>query len=133
MMRRLDTIADGWRYACAVLRALETAGPENCQAAFRPPYKDKQADAMILALAEIKERGTTECLIGFAQLLTDLAGVRCLGLGAEFYERMGRSGIRPFKLKRLVNNGNRLAVLALRREEIGQPGAAKPPEALTSQ
>jgi hypothetical protein len=120
-MRRLETQGDGWRFACDVLRQLQEAGPEKCRANL-PPYCVLQADALILALADLKERGTTEALVGFAQILTDLAGTRC-DLGPSFYEQMARSGnVKPFKLKRLVNNGNRLAVLALRREN--EPVAA---------
>lgn len=128
-MRRLETAADGWRYAIDVLRQLQEAGSEKCRANTPPPYV-LQADALILALVDLKERGTVEACCGFGQILTDAVGARALEPRPEIYERMP---IRPYRLKRLVNRGIRLAIPALRREnEVGQPGAAKPPEALTT-
>jgi hypothetical protein len=115
-MRSLDSPADGRRFAVEVLRELEREGPERCRANLPPPYGG-QADALVLALVELKERGTVEALASFGQIMTDAIGTRAAPL-PELYEGMERSGsLRPYKLKRLVNAGHRLAVLSLRREE----------------
>lgn len=132
-MRALETAADGRRFAIAALRALREDGPERCRANTPPRYA-RQADALILALIEIKERATVEACAGFGQIITDALGARCLEPAPELYERMERYGeIRPYKLKRLVNRGQRLAVLALRREAMdasgngsGMPAKAEP-------
>lgn len=115
-MRRLETSADGRRFAIDVLRELRDAGPERCRANLPAPFTG-QDDALILALVELKERATVEAACGFAQIMTDALGTRALEPTPELYEQMERAGkIRPYKLKRLVNAGHRLAILALRRE-----------------
>lgn len=115
-MRRLETPADGRGLAVDALRKLREEGPEKCRANLPPPYQ-LQAEALILALVELKERGTVEACCGFGQVLTDAIGTRCLEPTPELYEQMERSGsFKHFKLKRLVNRGQRLSVLALRRE-----------------
>ena len=115
-MRKLETPADGRRFAVDVLRSLAEAGPERCRANL-PPYLTLQSDALILALVELKERGTVEAVAGFGQIITDAVGTRAGEPMPELYEAMERSGqIRPYKLKRLVNRGHRIAVLALWRE-----------------
>lgn len=127
-MKRLNTQADGRRFAVEVLRKLRAAGPEKCRANLPPPFTI-QADALILALAEIKERGTVDACVGFAIVLTDVAGTRCLEASPELYESMDRHGsFRGYKLKRLVNRGCKLARLATRREEVGNrmPSKAEP-------
>ena len=119
-MRRLDTQTDGRRFAVDVLRKLREAGPEKCRANLPPPFTI-QADALIWALAELKERATCEALCGFGAIITDALGTRTLEPTPELYEQMERSGrIRRYKLKRLVNTGHRLAVLALNRETEAQ-------------
>lgn len=138
-MRKLETQADGRRFAVEVLRRLYRAGPEKCRANLPPPYVH-QCDELHKALAELKERGTVESLCGFSAIFTDLAGTRAPEDLADMYERMGRSGqIRDYKLKRLVSDGHRIAALALSRAaeaadnaESGQPAPAKGPEALTT-
>jgi hypothetical protein len=115
-MRRLESQSDGRRLAVAVLRQLREGGPERCRANLPPP-RTIQADALILALVDLKERGTVDALAGFGAILTDALGTRCLEPTPELYEQIERSsGFRHYKLKRLVNAGHRLAIPALRRE-----------------
>jgi hypothetical protein len=127
-MRRLETTGDGWRFAVDVLRNLRKDGPEKCRANLPLP-QGGQSDAMIMALMELKERGTTEACCGFGQVLTDALGTRTLEPMPELYQQMEREGrIRPYRLKRLVNYGHRIAVLALRREaEERDTGRLPPP------
>lgn len=104
-----------------VLRALADAGPERCRVNL-PRAIGAQADALILALVELKERGTVEACTGFAAILTDAIGTRATEPQPELYEAMARAGaIRPYKLKRLVNRGHRIALPALWREQ-GESG-----------
>lgn len=115
-MRKLQTQADGRRYAIDVLRQLGKGGTERCRANLPAPYIS-QADALIMALVEIKERATVDACIGFGQIVTDAVGTRSPEPMPELYEQMERAGgIRPYRLKRLVNRGSLLAVLALNRE-----------------
>lgn len=114
-MRNLITQSDGRRFAVYVLGKLRDAGPEKCR--LNTPYPFKiQADALILALVEIKERGTVDACAGFAAVLTDMVGTRSPEAMPELYELMESQGVRRYKLKRLVNRGLRLAVLAVNRE-----------------
>jgi len=112
-----------------VLRKLREEGPERCRANLPLPFK-VQAEPLILALAEIKERAIVEACTGFVAIMTDVIGMRSLEPSSELYEGMERAGaIRPHKLKRLVNRGQRLAILALRREEESggrMPAKAEP-------
>lgn len=117
-MRRLETAADGRRFAVDVLRELrDVAGPERCRANL-PRYLTLQADALILALIELKERATVEAVAGFGQVITDAIGTRYGEPDPELYEALERAGaIRPYKIKRAVNRGHRIAVPALWREQ----------------
>lgn len=118
-MRRLETSADGRRFAVDALRAIVEAGPERCRANL-PAYLTLQADALILALIELKERGTVEAVAGFGQVITDAIGTRYGEPDPELYEALERAGaIRPYKVKRAVNRGHRIAVPALWREQEG--------------
>lgn len=128
-MRRLETAADGRRFATAVLRDLREAGPEKCRANTPTPYT-YQANELMRALVELKERGTVEACVGFGQIMTDALGTRCLEPAPELYEAMERAGqIRRVKLKRLFNLGQRLAVLAIEREGTRHSGNGMPAKA----
>lgn len=118
-MRKLETQVQGRRFAVDVLRKLRSSDPERCRANL-PPGCVHQVDAMHKALAELKERATVEACAGFAAILTDLIGTRCQEPMPELYEGMERCGkIRPYRLQRLVNDGHRLASLAIDRQQRG--------------
>ena len=121
-MRRLDTYTDGRRFAIDTLRALEKSGPERCRANL-PRGMTNQADALMVALLELKERATIECVIGFSQIATDALGAR-IGLPEpQLYDDMERRGaFGRYKLRRAMNRGATLTALALWREEdAGRP------------
>lgn len=128
-MRRLETQADGRRYAADVLRSLRNAGPEKCRANLPPPYVH-QADGLIVALVEIKERATVAAAVGFAGILTDAVGTRSGEPCPELYEQMERSGkLCRYKLRRLLNRGQWIAALAVEREAVSgnrMPAKAEP-------
>jgi hypothetical protein len=113
-VRRLETQADGRRFAVDVLRKLQAEGTERCRANL-----PAAPAALILALIELKERGTVESLVGFGVVFTDLAGTRSQDSLADLYAGMERSGsFRPYRLKRLLNAGHWIAIPAIRRETI---------------
>lgn len=114
-MRRLQTQADGRRFAVEALRTLRDAGPEKCRLNLPAPYL-LQADALILALLDVKERGTVDACVGFAAVLTDMVGTRSPEAMPELYEGFERHGLSQFKLKRLLNSGRWLAAQAVSRE-----------------
>jgi hypothetical protein len=94
-MRRLESQADGRRrFAVDVLKQLRAAGPERCRANLPAPFT-LQADALINALVEIKERATVDACAGFGQVLTDLVGTRAADTMPELYEAMERGGQLP--------------------------------------
>lgn len=116
-MRRLETYTDGRRFAIDTLRALEKARPERCRANL-PKGMMNQADALMVALLELKERATVECIIGFSQVTTDALGAR-IGLPEpQLYHDMERRGaFGRYKLRRAMNRGATLTALALWRED----------------
>lgn len=138
-MRRLETQADGRRFAVDVLRALREAGPEKCRANL-PPRCMLQADALMRALVEIKERATVAAAVGFGQILTDAIGTRALEPAPELYEHMERtSQFSRYRLRKLLNRGQWIAAPAVEREAIEAaegnrtPGPAKGRVVLTAQ
>lgn len=120
-MRKLETAVDGRRFAIDTLRALADAGPERCRANL-PRYLTNQADALMVALLELKERGTVESVIGFAQVVTDALGAR-IGLPEPqlYHDMERRRAFGRYKLRRSMNRGATLTALALWREEETKP------------
>lgn len=121
-MRRLETQEDGWRFASDVLFLLRDAGSEKCRINV-PAHLVCQADPLIQALLELKERGTVESCVGFACVLTDAIGTRGFEPVPELYPLLEAAGkIRPHKVKRIwkrmASGGLRLAALALQREAM---------------
>lgn len=132
-MRRLDKQVDGRRLAVAALRKLRKAGAEKCRANLPAPFQI-QADALILALVEIKERATVEAAVGFGQVLTDALGTRTLEPTPELYEQMERKGqFGRYRLKRLISrSGLWIAAPAIEREKAEQARGERDTEGLQS-
>lgn len=131
-MRKLDTQADGRRLAADVLALLREAGSERCRANVPPQYV-YPTDGLIVAMLELKERGTVDACIGFSIILADAIGTRSFEPVPELYAQFEAEGrVKPYKLrkivKRMTSGGLRLAAVALQREVIGagEPGAANP-------
>ena len=72
---RLETQQDGRRFALEILRALRDAGRKKCSAhpEDRHPRR-QQFGALLSALVELENEGTSQARAGFASVLTDLLG-----------------------------------------------------------
>lgn len=91
MAHRLQTQADGRRYAIHVLEQLYNVGREKCRAD-RPGKSPPQHGGLILALLDVHRNGTASALVGFACILTDRIGARLYGVEQWDYRDLERCG-----------------------------------------